>query len=137
MSRWLCPICNTLNITEFLKDSYYQEKCKTCNIRKTEYYDRYFEHCLLMNELIDVYFPRIEMEYLVGGELVNRIGAPKFYYATAFHYIVNRITFRNYHANKKWKRRVCNRKFVKIILNEINKRNSEQIDNNLILQFLF
>ena len=130
---WLCTICDTLNTTGTFRGD--DEICKYCKIKK-ELYHPNFDHCLVVNERIDNYFPRHHINWELNSELLYRIGFPTFIVEKTYKYIFDRLRYRNTQTSRKWRRKVCRRKFLKIILSKINKQRDEQIENQLIMQYL-
>ena len=135
---WLCVICDTLNTVAAFRNNTCEpdeEICKYCKIKR-ELYEFHFDHCLVMNERIDHFFPRHHMEWEFKGEMLDRIGYPTFYSERTYKYVFDRLKFRNTQTARSWKRRVCKRKFLKIILNKINLQRNEQIESRLIMNYL-
>lgn len=139
MDNWLCTICETINTTANTNanstSTSRRGSCVLCNTYKHRN-EKQFTMNLTLNKRIDEYLPRhiydLELRYvdilLIGG--VIRDERPNIY-----KYIRNRLHYRTHYINKNWRRKICYKRYLNIILKYINHHHV-QIERNLILQYL-
>lgn len=141
--EWLCPVCETIN-SPFLEkfktkdeDEYMRKKhfCKTCYFKRDD--DNWDTH-IKMNALIDKYLPRNQLDIPLSYVLVQLIHPRKWFLElNTLNYIKQRVSFRNKQAWIKWRRNTFYRKFIKRILDKWQAAHPQQIEHNLVLQYLF
>jgi hypothetical protein len=134
---WFCIVCETRN-TNSIYDTQSKIRCKVCHILKDKYHP-HFDHCLIMNERIDLAFPKHQMDFFINPNVSQVIGQPVFYIEQSYHYIINRLKFRSYHSWRKWRRKVRKKKYCIVInkvFDKINKKRTEQLPKHLIIPFL-
>ena len=141
--EWLCPVCETINnpLLENFKtkdENEYMRKnkfCKTCYFKRD---DGNWETHIKMNELIDKYLPRNQIDIPLSYDLVQLIH-PRIWFLenNTINYIKLRVIFRNKLAWIKWRRNTFYRKFIKRILDKWQATHPQQIEHNLVLQYLF
>ena len=146
--QWFCPVCETVNnlynglpsgTGHFAPPhcagdaAYLHRRCKLCHFLEPG--ERRFATYLMFNQRIDNLLPRHNFEQNLSGCIVQLIKSPESSAETTYDYIRSRLHYRNYHINRRWRRKVCYRKFLNMIVEKINWR-SEQIERSLILQWL-
>ena len=138
MDKWFCTVCETVNEKPDEPNILHiNKRCKLCNTYEITN-EKQFDNYLTINNHIDNFVPRhiydIEICYatiqLISSS-VHHIYPPRVIY----DYTRNRLHYRNYYINKRWRRNTCYKRFLKIILKYINN-NRTKIEDCLILQFL-
>ena len=141
--EWLCPVCETINSRFYTKsipvnENKYSQKhsfCKTCYFKRD---DSNWDTHIQMNELIDKYLPRHQLDIPLSYALVQQIHPSKWYiYETTLNYIKHRVRCRNKLVWIKWRRNTLYRKFVKRILDKWQATHTQQIETSIVLQYLF
>ena len=147
--QWFCPVCETVNnVYNGLPSgtghfapphcagdaAYLHRRCKLCHFLEPG--EGRFEIYLMLNQRIDNLLPRHHLEQNISSSIVQLIKSPAdISTETTYDYIRSRLHYRNYYINKRWRRKVCYRKFLDVIVGKINRR-PEQIEPDLILQWL-
>lgn len=136
--EWFCPVCETVNNNYFENVQEYSQMRNLCSICYFKRDDSNWDTHIKMNELIDKYLPRNNLEIPLSYTIVNLIHPREWFIQdTTYNYITRRVKFRNHQIWRKWRRNITYRNFVKIILNNWNKTHTHQIEHQLVLQYLF
>lgn len=148
MSNWFCTICETIN-SDYNTESNLNIENKRCKLCSTYKYsnENQFNMRLVMNNSIDNLLPRHVLDLELDYNTIKQIGNTVFninplqriytYYPSdrIYEYVRNRLYYRSFYINKRWRRNICYKKFLKIILKYINFHKNK-IEDYLILQYL-
>ena len=141
--EWLCPVCETINNNYDDKNKSKNENdyirlhnfCKNCYHKRD---DKNWDTHIMMNTLIDQHLPRHHYDIYLSYALVTLIHPSKwFIYESTVSYIKSRVYHRNKQIWRKWRRKTFYRKFIKRILDKWQVQHPQQIESNLILEYLF
>ena len=147
---WLCLICETINNNQkrdiYKRDIYKRDICKFCCTEKNLYIN-HFDTCLNLNANIDKVLPRHEFDIFISSEKLAKIelgitsGSPYLDKESTVKYIISRLKYRTQKSHNLWRRKVINRQYLNMILNEINNNllninRNERLPKKLILQYL-
>lgn len=141
MSLWLCTVCETENTyreTNFNnRNGFVLQRCKVCNNCNPTSPDTFESH-LEINRKIDCLLPRHHIEIEISNLTLLQINHGmliKKPLHSLLDYVRNRLYYRTFYINKRWRRNICYRKFLKIMLKYINCHDTK-IEDSLIMQYL-
>ena len=141
MNYWLCSVCETENTYKETKtiniNNFIVYRCKLCSNYNPNATDE-FENNLEINKRIDCILPRHSNEIIISHltliQINYRLKIQKPM-VSLLDYIRSRLYYRTFYINKRWRRKICYKRFLKIIIKYVNHHNT-QIEPSLILQYL-